>query len=92
MNATHIEEMAKAGATALYVRLMRGDRTVVSEQSYDNLIDHCSNRYRMGELASCQNRHRCGVNDGFVAWIGSENKPLDLELGADGSLFAVGSA
>lgn len=84
-------EPTRNESTELYDRLIAGERCIVDHVRYNALIDHCSARSRMDELASCQNRHRCGVHDGYVAWIGDENRPQDLELQANGSLYACGS-
>ncbi len=78
-------------ATLDYNRLISGERIVMSGKRHDRLIDECGCRCRMNELASCLNLNRCGINDEYVAWIGPENKPHDLELGAGGSLYAIGS-
>lgn len=75
-----------------YQRLINGERITVSADEYDDIIDNCQSRERIGELASCQNSKRVGVMDGYVAWIGKENKPSDLVLFANGSFFAEGSA
>ena len=75
-----------------YDKMIAGERVIVGECDYDEIIAVCGSRDRIDELASCVNRNRCGVLDEYVAWIGHENKPLDLELGACGSLYAVGSA
>ena len=77
----------KAESHTLYERLIAGERVVVNREIYNSLIDHCGCRNRMDELASCQNSKRVGTLDENVAWIGDENKPTDLVLQANGSMF-----
>ena len=88
---THEEQAEIADANRLYLKMLANKRVVLSGARYDNLIDRLESRPRRDELNLCSNRQRCGIQDEYIAWIGTENKPLDLKFGESGSLCAVGS-
>ena len=57
-------------------KLINGGRAIVS----DAWIERFAQTDFGSEIVTAHNRHRCGVLDAYVAWIGNENRPGDLEI------------
>lgn len=58
-------------------RMLRGERVVLSDEYFDQIL--ASHPDVANDIASCHNRKQIGTKDQYVAWIGDENKPKDLE-------------
>lgn len=70
-------------------RLIAGHREIVS----DAFLDAVAATDYGSEIRTANNRHRCGILDAYVAWIGDDNRPSDLtcETSASGQLTAFAS-
>ncbi len=65
------EHEKRVAAESALERMLRGERVIVCEEVLD-AIDRI-------DICTCSNAKRVGILDQFVAWIGKENRPKDLE-------------
>ncbi len=71
------EKEKDAAAHRLYQKISNGKQAITDVEIYFRVIELYPD---MDDIASCMNKDMCGTRDTTIAWRGTENRPINIEL------------